>query len=134
MDLLDIILTDPGTVNGIYDRYEKYKTESHFFVPVDVLLVDDARLVINVGDKSYKTKDDLCKNLNLWFTSDSDVETFEKLLWDIRNGNIVSMVLMETPETTGAVVLFPIVRGRGKIVILHCDDIQAFSHMEAPRC
>jgi hypothetical protein len=131
MSILDRICADQKTLDGIYDRYEKYKTSRNvgFFVPVDALVVGN-KVVINTGDKSYNTKNELRENLKLWFTSDNDVKAFEECLWENRNRNIVTIILIETSEfNVGSIVLFPVIRGSAKANIIYCDDIQAFSHM-----
>lgn len=132
--ILDTIFEDDIVMNGIYDRYEKYKTEeSYFFVPIVVRHVDN-KLIVNVGDKSYKTITELENNMKLWFSDEGDVDIFKYYLWESRNENIVIMILIETEYyKIGTVAICPVKRGEdSSVVVLYCDDVQEFSYMVDP--
>jgi hypothetical protein len=131
-DIIDFILQQETIINNIYNQYNKYKTSKYFYVPVDVSY-KNGLLKTDVGDKSYSNFSELASVTKTWFANIVDTNSFSESLWELRNKNIVVMILVETEDYNfGSIVILPIHRTENIEIKRVCDlDIGPFNHMDS---
>src|SRR5689334_11109496 len=99
IELLSSIIGQPFVQNGIQDRYKRYKTEKHFYVPVSLYCLENGTVKVDIGDKSYTNLEELEKAILAWSENKiADLQPFVDLAWTNRNNNISVLVFIETEE------------------------------------
>lgn len=97
--LIDQIFDSDVVLSMIQDRYTRYKQEeSDFYVPVTATFIDD-KLALDVGDKSYNTREELEIAVEAWSEGKvKDISPFVDFIWDNKYEDIKVLVLVETEE------------------------------------
>jgi len=99
-ELIDVTFELEFVKDAIQDRYQRYKTDDkYFYVPGSIHFLGNGSAKIDIGDKSFKTRDELQIAVKAWSEGKiANIEPFIEIVWNNREKNINVLMLIETDE------------------------------------